>query len=201
MGQVNKLQKLCPIAASFQQTASDAVCEQGRHPLLDDAVFGQDREGFCFDLPVQFMLAAGNGKDHLSVPLYGIVEGKIRGRITGMQCDDHINDAVVAKTIDITHLESQMFIAVFLRHLIAVLDHISLQVQTDHFHRSMAKLHEIIVQNESQVGFPAAEVHNGQLLISIQRGNSIVYNFDKPVDLAIFVIHGLDHSSVRGENT
>ena len=105
MFKINKFQQLCPITAIFQQICPYGIRCQGTEPLFYNAVIGQNGQGIRFYLLVQFMLAAGNGKNHLCVPLNRIIKGQVRSGIAGMQRNDHIYRKRGAKAADIPGFE------------------------------------------------------------------------------------------------
>ncbi len=86
MRKVNKLQQLGLVAAPGQQIAADGIGGQRRKALLDDTVTGKQRKIIRFDLCIEFMLTAGHRKDHLRIPLDGVVQRIVGRGIAGMQC-------------------------------------------------------------------------------------------------------------------
>ena len=86
MGHIDKLQKSRLITDTFQQAATDGIGHQGSCALLDDAVFEKHVQiAALMNAAVDFMLAAGDGEDEICFLLNGIMQGKVRSHIAGME--------------------------------------------------------------------------------------------------------------------
>ena len=101
--------------------------------------------------------------------------------------------------------ELQFAVAVFLTQLIAMADHIPLQIQTDDPDIIILQLMEIVVHGKSQVRFPASEVKDGQLPAFLrpvlQARQDVLDKFQKAVDLAELVEFRVDHLSLPGHDS
>ena len=88
---IDKFQDLNPIAHIFQDLGPQSVRIKSRHPLLNDPIAEHRGKQAAFHLPVQLMLAAGYGKDHLRAPADRLLQRVIRRRITGMERNHHVH--------------------------------------------------------------------------------------------------------------
>ena len=135
VAQVNKFQQLSLITHACQQIATDRVGGQCGHTLLYDSVVRKQGECIGLHLLIQFMLAAGHGKDHVRVPADRVVQCIVCGSVAGMERHHqiHVEGRLIA--VDIAQLETQMIVAVFLGGQVAFFYDISLQVQANDLHR------------------------------------------------------------------
>lgn len=101
VGEIHELQKLCFISHAGQQITPDRIGRQRRHALFYDAVARKQGELIRVHLPIELMLAAGYGKDHVRIPADGVVQCIIRGGVTGMERHDHIHIKGSMVAIDI----------------------------------------------------------------------------------------------------
>ena len=153
------------------------------------------------DAAVHFMLAAGNGEDEVCLLSDGIVQRKVRSHIAGMECYDHVNIAIGQHIFRYIRMdEFQTCIAVFLRDLTAALHHIRFQIVADDGGGHAALDGKVIVEDESQIGFAAAKVQNGDLVFAIIL-KGMVDQFDKAIDLLVLVIFGPDDFEILGKDT
>lgn len=72
------------IAAGFQELSADAVGEQRREPLLDDAMLEHHLHAVILDLGEQLMLTAGNSEQNTAVPADGLDNGGIGCHVAGV---------------------------------------------------------------------------------------------------------------------
>ena len=147
------------------------------------------------------MLAAWNRKDQPRVPADRIVQRVIRRRIAGVKRDHHIYRIRALISVDVPQFKAQILIAVLFCRLVAVLDHIRLQVQTDDPHIQLPDLRQIIVQNKCQIRFAASKIDHRQCPVFGKRPDLVVDQLHKTVDLTVFIIHGPDDLSFRCEDS
>ena len=76
------------------------------------------------------MLAARYRQDHPAVPFDGVDQGIIRRRIAGVESNHHIGSRALVVG-DVSGEEGQLIITQLLGRLIAELDHVFFQIQSD----------------------------------------------------------------------
>ena len=117
-----------------------------------------------------------------------------------MQRDKKIDPAVGQLVPGyVGNFKAQPGIAVLGRDGVAALDNVGFEVIADHVHVKAALDGKIVIEDKGQIGFAAAKVHHRQRS-RLDRGKGIVDQLDKTVDLAVFVIFGLDDAQVRRED-
>lgn len=77
-----------------------------------------------------------------------------------------------------------------------MLDHVLLEVVAEDGRLHAALDGEVIVENEREVRFAAAEVENGDLLL-LRGTEGVVHQLDEAVDLLVLIILRLDDAEVR----
>ena len=190
MAEVNELQELCFIRAVGEHFCAYAVGEKRSGSLAEYAAVVQYAHFPEVGIGIQFMLAAGYGQDEANAACDGIIEGIIRCGIAGMEGDHHVNGFAHVVFRYISCDEMKLIIAVFLRKPVAEGDNILLEVKPRHAHGDMLYLGEIVVNDESEVRFTAAEVDDIKLLIAeVFIAYTVVDTFKKAVDLLEFIVH------------
>lgn len=78
---IDEFQYLGIISFVLQILGPKRIRHQRRHALLDQPISKDRLQCLIVNLPVQFMLTAGNGKDHLRIPANGFRQGEVRSRV------------------------------------------------------------------------------------------------------------------------
>ena len=98
------------------------------------------------------MLAAGYGEDILRLFLKGVVKSVVGGRVTGVERDNHIYLFLIQNVSGHIRVnKAKIMIAVLLRHLIAMLHHVRLQVITDYLRLHAFFDSEVVIEHKGQV--------------------------------------------------
>ena len=197
MGKVDKLDDIDTVPHILKHRSANGICQQRGKPLLQKSVGKQHIEIAAFlDSAVHFMLAAGYGENMLHAALDGIVQSIIRSGVAGVERDNHV-DLLVIKHIarHIGNDKAQIIIAVPLGDLIAVPDHIFLEVVADDLRFHAALDREVIVQKKRQIRLAAAKVEDRNLC-AFRCLEYIVHYFNKTVDLLILVVLASDDPEI-----
>ncbi len=149
---------------------------------------------------VQLMLAAGDGEDVLRALLDRVVQGVVGGGVAGVECDHHVHPLAVQHVLrDVRVHEAQSAVAVFFGDGVAVRDHVRFQVVADDGYVHAPFDGEIVIEDEGQITFAAAEVQDrDRLPVAVREG--LVDQLDEAVDLPVLVVTGLDDPVVRRED-
>ena len=91
-----------------------------------------------------------------------------------MEGDDHIHGTVRSIAVDISQLEMQFVITVFLCRLIAVVNDSGLQIQAGDRHVHLPHLDQVVVEDEGEVGLAAAKVDDADGAVSGETVHFIV---------------------------
>ena len=151
---------MCFIRAVGEHFCAYAVGEKRSGSLAEYAAVVQNAHFPEVGIGIQFMLAAGYGQDEANAACDGIIEGIIRCGIAGMEGDHHVNGFAHVVFRYISCDEMKLIIAVFLRKPVAEGDNILLEVKPRHAHGDVLYLGEIVVNDEGQVRFSAAEIYD-----------------------------------------
>ena len=81
MCKVDKFEELNLIVAAFQQFGTDGIGQQSAETLFYNAVIAEDFQIFAFELIIEFMLTAGDGKDVAYISFYRMEKRVIRGSV------------------------------------------------------------------------------------------------------------------------
>lgn len=196
MLQGDELHDVHIIAAGFQKLSADAVGEQRREPLFDDAMLEHHLHAVILDLGEQLMLAAGNSEQDMAVPADGLDNGGIGCHIAGVQSDHHIDGLAGYIALNIAGEEGEAVIAQIPGHLFTEADDIVLEVQTDDLDIEPQLPHQIVIQSEGEIALAAAEVHDVDAPVLGQAVHAAGYQLQILVDLSELVIVGFEHMSV-----
>ena len=198
MGEVDEFDHVHRVAHVLEHGGADGIGQQRGKALLQKTVAQQHVEiAALVDGGVDLVLAAGNGENVLHALFDGVPEGVVRGGVAGVERDDHIHMGVRERVArDVAHDEAQAVVAVLLRDGVAMLHHILLEVVAEDGRIHAALDGEVIVENEREVRFAAAEVENGDLLL-LRGTEGVVHQLDEAVDLLVLIILRLDDAEVR----
>ena len=117
-----------------------------------------------------------------------------------MKGNNHIHVVIRGVIGDVADLKPEGGVAVLLSSLVALLNDVRFQVQTDDVHGQVSDLCEIVVEDKGEVSFAAAEVDDAEGLVRGIVLILIVDDFQEPVDLAELVIPGADDLTFRGQD-
>ena len=129
------------------------------------------------------MLAARHRKDHFRIPADRLGKRVVRGRIAGMERDDHIHliHAVIIR--DVAGKECKLVITVLLCQPAAVPDHILLQIQPDNADIIAFQLMQIIIHGKCKIRLSAPEVKDRKFPVPVKLRQDILDKLKEPVDL------------------
>ena len=195
MRKVDKFKHLRFVAAVFKQICPHGIGKQSGKALLNYTVAGEQRKAFCRKLIVELVLTAGHGKNHFGVPVYCVIECKIRCGIAGVKSYYHINVKRALVAVYIAKLKTQVIIAVFLRRLVTLFDYVLFQVKADYVCLDFSDFGKIVVNDKGEIRFAAAEVNNIQLFVIVLL-YAVVNQLDKAVNLPVLVVHRLHYPAL-----
>ena len=129
------------------------------------------------------------------------MQRKVRCHITGMQRYDHINAAIGEYVLGHIGLyKFQTLVTVLLCDLTAALDYILFQIIADDSGFDTPLHCEVVVQDKGQITLSATKVQNGNVVLAIIL-ESVIDQFNEPVDLLVLVVLGSDDLIVGGKDT
>ena len=136
------------------------------------------------------MLAARNGKNNFCIPFDGLFQRIVSRRVARVQRHHHIDLVAAGIRSDVTLIEMQLFIAVFLRQSVADCDDILFQVKSDDIDIQFFQFAEVIIHRKRQIRFSAAEIENRDFAVRWELRQDIFDELQKAVDLAELVVAG-----------
>ncbi len=190
---VDELQDLHVIPLLLQQVGPQGVRDQCRHALPDHAVAQDGRKLPAPDLAVQLMLAAGHRQDHAGSPLYGLLQGIVRGLVAGVEGDHHVHLLPALIVADVPLPEAQAIVMQLFGQLTAAVDHIRFQIQPGDPDVPALEPVQIIVHAEGQIGLPAAEIHDADGAVCGKLLQHILDELQITVDLPELIIFRPHH--------
>ena len=116
-----------------------------------------------------------------------------------MEGDDHVRGLLGFVVPDIAAEKLQAAVAVLPGHLVAVVNDVLFQVQAGDVGLFAQNFRDVIVNNEGQIGFSAAEVNDAHRVPPVLC-QKVIQKLQEPVDLLEFIVFGLDHPAVGGEH-
>ena len=128
---IDKLQDLCVISLPLEIFCTHRIRDKSCHSLFDQSVRKQRCKCFICNLTVHFMLTARNRKNDLRFPANCFCKCKIGSSIAGMQRHDHIHFIRAGIICNISFHKLQFSIAIFFCKLVACINDIRLQIQSD----------------------------------------------------------------------
>ena len=129
--ELDELDHLHVVADGAEKLGPRGVGHLGGEPLTEGAVAEQRIERRALELGEQLVLAARHGEDHRGTGPNGAVEGVVGCGIAGMEADDEVDTVERRVPCDVADLEPQAVGAERAGERLAVLHHISLEIETD----------------------------------------------------------------------
>ena len=160
--ELDELDHLHVVADGAEKLGPRGVGHLGGKPLTQGAVAEQRIERRARELGEQLVLAARHGEDHRRTGTNGAVEGVVGGGIAGMEADDEVDSLERRVPRDVAHLEPEAVGAERAGERLAVIHHVSLEVETDDLDLALMDDREQIVEREGQVRLAGAEVDDAE---------------------------------------
>lgn len=201
MRKVNKFQNVHAVATVFQKHCTDAVRQKRRNTFLDDAVVEQTVK-FATLLygQIDFVLATRHGKDVLDSLGNCVVQCVVGGNVASVQRHNHVDVGAFKFVLgDVGNNKFQACVAVLLRNLVAMFHHVGFEVVANDVGLDAFYHSKVVVDEKREIRLSTTKIQNCDTLLVVGF-ESIVNNFDEPVDLLELVVLGLNNFEILGKH-
>lgn len=148
-------------------------------------MFGNKSKRRAGKIPVEFVMAAGSGKNDPGAPGNGFVQHQIGGGIAGVKRHDQCGRlrAFIGRDIPAKKMKPRK--AEGAGRLLAIVNDIPLEIHAGHFHFIAENVGKIVINGKGKIAFSAAKIADADLPLW-QIGERIPHQFQKAVDLPEF---------------
>ena len=119
-------------------------------------------KGGAVDVVVELVVAAGGGENDVGIPFHRLLQNEVGGGIAGVKRDDEVDLLLDAVLADVAREEGKPVEVKLFRHVVAVVDDVTLEIHARHDDASSQDVCEIVVRREGEIAFSAAEVADAE---------------------------------------